>query len=258
MKFFTPRLFAFFRHSRLSVPPPMHAARLIDLTKFYHLGDNIVRALRGVSADFPVGDFVAIMGASGSGKSTLLNLLGALDRPTSGHYVLSGYDVGKLNDDELSEIRNRLIGFIFQSYNLIPQYTVLENIQVPLHYRCDRRTIGPAEVNRCLDLAGKVGLSDRLDHRPFQLSGGQQQRVAIARALINDPEIILADEPTGNLDSVTEKEIMDLLTGLNREGRTIIMVTHETSVAKRARHQIVMKDGLIASEGMFNHDTETK
>ena len=236
----------------------MYAARLIDLTKFYHLGDNVVRALRGVSADFPVGDFVAIMGQSGSGKSTLLNLLGALDRPTGGNYILSGYDVGKLNDDELSEIRNRLIGFIFQSYNLIPQYTVLENIQVPLHYRSDRRTIGPAEVNRCLDLAGKVGLSDRLDHRPFQLSGGQQQRVAIARALINDPEIILADEPTGNLDSVTEKEIMDLLTGLNREGRTIIMVTHETSVARRARHQIVMKDGLIASEGMFNHDGDSK
>ena len=236
----------------------MHAARLIDLTKFYHLGDNVVRALRGVSADFPVGDFVAIMGQSGSGKSTLLNLLGALDRPTGGNYILSGYDVGKLNDDELSEIRNRLIGFIFQSYNLIPQYTVLENIQVPLHYRSDRRTIGPAEVNRCLDLAGKVGLSDRLDHRPFQLSGGQQQRVAIARALINDPEIILADEPTGNLDSVTEKEIMDLLTGLNREGRTIIMVTHETSVARRARHQIVMKDGVIASEGMFTTDPDSK
>ncbi|MBC8113821.1 MAG: ABC transporter ATP-binding protein [Candidatus Saccharimonas sp.] len=236
----------------------MYAARLIDLTKFYHLGDNVVRALRGVSADFPVGDFVAIMGSSGSGKSTLLNLLGALDRPTSGHYVLSGYDVGKLSDDELSEIRNRLIGFIFQSYNLIPQYTVLENIQVPLHYRSSRKTIGPAEVNRCLDLAGKVGLSDRLDHRPFQLSGGQQQRVAIARALINDPEIILADEPTGNLDSVTEKEIMDLLTGLNREGRTIIMVTHETSVARRARHQIVMKDGLISSDGMFNHDGDNK
>lgn len=235
-----------------------YAARLIDLTKFYHLGEHTVRALRGVSADFPVGDFVAIMGQSGSGKSTLLNLLGALDRPTSGRYVLSGYDVGELNDDELSEIRNRLIGFIFQSYNLIPQYTVLENIQVPLHYRSGARTIGSAELNRCLDLAGKVGLGERLDHRPFQLSGGQQQRVAIARALINDPEIILADEPTGNLDSATEKEIMDLLTGLNREGRTIIMVTHETSVARRARHQIVMKDGVIASEGMFTTDGDSK
>ena len=172
--------------------------------------------------------------------------------------MLSGHDVGTLNDDHLSEIRNRLIGFIFQSYNLIPQYTVLENIQVPLHYRSDCRTIGPADMNRCLDLANKVGLGDRLDHRPFQLSGGQQQRVAIARALINDPEIILADEPTGNLDSVTEKEIMELLTGLNREGRTIIMVTHETSVARRARHQIVMQDGLIASDGMFNNDGESK
>ena len=236
----------------------MYAARLIELTKTYFLGDNVVHALRGITVDIPAGDFVAIMGSSGSGKSTLLNLLGALDRPTSGHYVLSGHDVGTLNDDHLSEIRNRLIGFIFQSYNLIPQYTVLENIQVPLHYRSDCRTIGPADMNRCLDLANKVGLGDRLDHRPFQLSGGQQQRVAIARALINDPEIILADEPTGNLDSVTEKEIMELLTGLNREGRTIIMVTHETSVARRARHQIVMQDGLIASDGMFNNDGESK
>lgn len=234
----------------------MYAAQLIDLTKFYYLGDNVVRALRGVSADFPMGDFVAIMGSSGSGKSTLLNLLGALDRPTTGQYILSGYDVAKLNDDDLSEIRNRLIGFIFQSYNLIPQYTVLENIQVPLHYRSDRRGISAADVNRCLDLAGRVGLAERLDHRPFQLSGGQQQRVAIARALINDPEIILADEPTGNLDSATEKEIMDLLTALNREGRTIIMVTHETSVARRARRQIVMKDGLIHREGLLTTEGE--
>ena len=153
----------------------MYAARLIDLTKFYYLGDNVVRALRGVSADFPQGDFVAIMGSSGSGKSTLLNLLGALDRPTSGQYILSGYDVGKLSDDDLSQIRNRLIGFIFQSYNLIPQYTVLENIQVPLHYRTDSRNIGPAEMNRCLDLASRVGLSDRLDHRPFQLENGRRR-----------------------------------------------------------------------------------
>jgi putative ABC transport system ATP-binding protein len=226
------------------------AAQLIDLTKTYYLGEHTVRALRGVSAEFPEGDFVAIMGSSGSGKSTLLNLLGALDRPTSGRYILSNY--------ELSEIRNRLIGFIFQSYNLIAQYTVLENIQVPFHYRSDRRVIGPAEMNRTIDLADKVGLSDRLDHRPFQLSGGQQQRVAIARALVNDPEIILADEPTGNLDSTTEKEIMELLTNLNREGRTIIMVTHENSVARRARRQIVMKDGLIASEGLFSEDGDVK
>lgn len=227
------------------------AGQLIDIHKNYHLGEHTVRALRGVSAEFPEGDYVAIMGSSGSGKSTLLNLLGALDRPSSGQYIIAGHDVSTLNDDRLSEIRNRLIGFIFQSYNLIPQYTVLENIQVPLHYRTDRRGIGPEDNNRCLDLAGKVGLGDRLDHRPYQLSGGQQQRVAIARALVNDPEIILADEPTGNLDSVTEKEIMQLLTGLNKEGRTIIMVTHETSVAQRARRQIIMKDGLIAGDGML-------
>ncbi len=227
------------------------AAQLIDIQKHYHLGEHVVRALRGVSAEFPAGDFVAIMGSSGSGKSTLLNVLGGLDRPTSGHYFIAGEDVSRMNDDQLSEIRNRRIGFIFQSYNLIAQYTVMENIQVPLHYRSDRRTIGPAEHNRCLDLAGKVGLTDRLDHRPYQLSGGQQQRVAIARAMVNDPEIILADEPTGNLDSVTEQEIMQLLTGLNREGRTIIMVTHETSVARRAHRQIIMKDGLIAGDGLL-------
>lgn len=227
------------------------AAQLIDLQKHYHLGEHTVRALRGVSVDFPEGDYVAIMGSSGSGKSTMLNILGALDRPTSGQYILAGDDVSTMTDDRLSDIRNRRIGFIFQSYNLIAQYTVLENIQVPLHYRSHQRTLSPADINRCIDLAERVGLAERLDHRPFQLSGGQQQRVAIARAMINDPEIILADEPTGNLDSVTEKEIMNFLTELNNEGRTIIMVTHETSVAARAKRQIVMKDGLVAREGML-------
>lgn len=227
------------------------AAQLIDLQKHYHLGEHIVKALRGVSADFPEGDYVAIMGSSGSGKSTLLNILGALDRPTMGNYILAGYDVGTMSDDELSEIRNRRIGFIFQSYNLITQYTVLENIQVPMHYRSGSKRLSAADENRCLDLAAKVGLGERLDHRPFQLSGGQQQRVAIARALVNDPEIILADEPTGNLDSATEKDIMNLLSALNEEGRTIIIVTHETSVARRAKRQIVMKDGLIERDGML-------
>lgn len=227
------------------------AAQLVDLQKHYQLGEHTVKALRGVSVDFPSGDFVAIMGSSGSGKSTMLNVLGALDRPTHGHYYLGGDDTSLMDDNRLSEIRNQRIGFIFQSYNLIAQYTVLENIQVPLHYRTHQRTLTSKDVNRCLDLAARVGLGERLDHRPFQLSGGQQQRVAIARAMVNDPEIILADEPTGNLDSVTEKEIMNFLTELNREGRTIIMVTHETSVASRAKRQIVMKDGLVASEGML-------
>ncbi|MCC9606336.1 ABC transporter ATP-binding protein [Blastopirellula sp. JC732] len=227
------------------------AAEFENLQKHYHLGDVVVKALRGVTAAFPEGDFVALMGSSGSGKSTLLNLLGALDRPTSGRYILGGYDVSTLNDRQLSQVRNQLIGFIFQSYNLIAQYTVLENIQVPLQYRPGRPPISKRDVNRCLDLAAQVGLTERLDHRPYQLSGGQQQRVAIARALLNDPAIILADEPTGNLDSKTGKEIMQILGHLNREGRTIIMVTHEADIAEQAKRQIYMRDGLIAGEGIF-------
>jgi len=227
------------------------AAEVVDVQKHYDLGAVIVKALRGVSVQFPKGDFVAIMGSSGSGKSTLLNLLGALDRPTYGSYIIGGRDVSTMDDDDLSAIRNELIGFIFQSYNLIPQYTVLENIEVPLHYRAGYPVIGTEDHKRIEDLAGLVGLGDRLDHRPFQLSGGQQQRVAIARALVNDPQIILADEPTGNLDSSTEKEIMDILLRLNSEGRTIIMVTHEDAVAKLAKRQIFMKDGVIAGEGIF-------
>ncbi|MCH7989047.1 MAG: ABC transporter ATP-binding protein [Planctomycetes bacterium] len=227
------------------------AGQVIDLHKYYDLGTVLVKALRGVSLDFPVGDFLAIMGSSGSGKSTLLNLLGALDRPTHGKYIIGGKDVSQLTDDELSSIRNELIGFIFQSYNLIAQYTVLENIELPLHYRSNHPGISSQDRNRCIDLATQIGLGDRLDHRPYQLSGGQQQRVAIARALVNDPQIILADEPTGNLDSVTSEEIMQTLEGLNREGRTIIMVTHEVDIAKRAKRQIYLRDGLIGGEGIF-------
>ncbi len=213
-------------------------------------GRILVKALRGVTLDFPEGDFVAIMGASGSGKSTMLNLLGGLDRPTGGHYILDGTDVSQMDDAELSHVRNQKLGFIFQSYNLIAQYTVLENIELPLHYRPGYPPIGPAERERCLSLAKKVGLGERLDHRPFQLSGGQQQRVAIARALVNDPEIILADEPTGNLDSATSNEIMEMLTALNREGKTIIMVTHEPDIANWARRQIVMRDGVVFKEAL--------
>lgn len=227
------------------------AAEVVDIQKDYVLGTVLVQALRGVTVQFPKGDFVAIMGSSGSGKSTLLNLLGALDRPTRGKYIIGGKDVSGMTDDELSAIRNELIGFIFQSYNLIPQYTVLENIEVPLHYRTGYPKIGPVEHNRIEHLAELVGLGNRMDHRPFQLSGGQQQRVAIARALVNDPQIILADEPTGNLDSATAKEIMEMLLRLNGEGRTIVMVTHENSVAKLAKRQIFMRDGVVAGEGMF-------
>jgi putative ABC transport system ATP-binding protein len=227
------------------------AGQVIDLHKYYDLGTVVVKALRGVSLDFPEGDFVAIMGSSGSGKSTLLNLLGALDRPTLGNYILGGRDVSTMTDDDLSQARNEMIGFIFQSYNLITQYTVLENIEVPLHYRRGYPALSARDRTRCVEVATEVGLADRLDHRPFQLSGGQQQRVAIARALINDPEIILADEPTGNLDSKTGEEIIQILDRLNHQGRTIIMVTHEPDVAKRAKRQIYMKDGLIAGSGIF-------
>jgi putative ABC transport system ATP-binding protein len=207
-----------------------------------------VHALRGVSVDFYPGEYVAIMGASGSGKSTMLNLLGCLDRPTSGQYILGDQDVAQLSDDELSEVRSRYIGFIFQSYNLIQQYTVMENIELPLTYQ------GTGEVSeeahaRASELAGMVGLASRLDHRPNQLSGGQQQRVAIARSLINDPYIILADEATGNLDTATSEEIMAMLERLNDAGKTIIMVTHEDDIAEHAKRIIRMRDGVIIEDG---------
>jgi putative ABC transport system ATP-binding protein len=220
-------------------------ARVIDLIKNYDLEGGTVRALRGVTLTFEEGDFVALMGPSGSGKSTLLNLLGCLDRPTSGQYYLGDQDVSQMEDDLLSEIRGKYLGFIFQSYNLIPQYTVVENIEVPLLYQGG---ITPETRERCLVLARMVGLAERLDHRPSQLSGGQQQRVAIARSLINDPQVILADEPTGNLDSKTSDEIMDLLTRLNRSGKTIIMVTHENDIAAHAKRVVRMRDGLVESD----------
>lgn len=224
--------------------PPI--ARVVDLVKNYYLESVTVRALRGVSISFDRGDFVALMGPSGSGKSTLLNLLGCLDRPTDGQYFLGQHDVSQLDDDQLSEVRSRYIGFIFQSYNLLAQYTVVENIEVPLLYQGCR--LNAATRQRCIQLAGLVGLGDRLDHRPMQLSGGQQQRVAIARALVNDPHVILADEPTGNLDSKTSDEIMQLLTKLNQAGKTIIMVTHENDIAAWARRVVRMRDGMVESD----------
>ncbi len=221
---------------------PKLAAQIRDLTKHYVLKSETVRALRGVSFDVPEGDYVAIMGPSGSGKSTLLNLLGCLDRPTSGSFMLGGDDVAQMSDDELSGIRASRIGFVFQSYNLIAQLSVVENIEVPLYYMGQ---LNRESRKKSINLASMVGLGQRLDHRPTQLSGGQQQRVAIARSLVNDPYFILADEATGNLDSVTTEEILALFQRLNDEGRTIIMVTHEDEVAEHAKRIIRLKDGRI-------------
>jgi putative ABC transport system ATP-binding protein len=227
-----------------AVQEPMRVAAVQDVTKVYRLGGQDVKALAGVSLEFKQGDFVAIMGSSGSGKSTLLNLLGCLDRPTTGHYLLGGRDVATLSDEDLSRVRGRYLGFVFQSYNLIQQLSVVENIMVPLSYQ---KPIRPDGRELSIKLATLVGLAGRLDHRPNQLSGGQQQRVAIARALVNNPHVILADEPTGNLDTATSYEIMDLLDVLNKTGRTIVMVTHEPDIAQRAKTVITLRDGLIQS-----------
>ncbi len=215
-----------------------------DVHKTYQMGEEQVHALAGVSLSFEAGSFWAIMGPSGSGKSTMLNVLGCLDRITRGRYVLEGTDVSTLDDDELSELRLRHLGFIFQSFNLIQQLTVQRNIELPLYY------LGwdaERSADRAIELAHKVGLETRLNHRPTELSGGQMQRVAIARALANDPRIFLADEPTGNLDSATGKQILDLLAELNEQGKTIIMVTHEPDIASLAHKRLHMLDGYIES-----------
>ena len=218
------------------------AIEIRGLCKSYSMESGTVHALRGVDAVFRTGEFWAIMGASGSGKSTMLNILGCLDRPTGGNYILDGRDVAGLEDDELSDIRLKYLGFIFQSFNLIPQLTVAENIAMPLYYQgmSEEESMEKARL-----FGSMVGLENRLGHRPGELSGGQQQRVAIARAISNDPVLILADEPTGNLDSATSVEIMNLLCEMNRRGKTIIMVTHEPDIAGYAGHRMHMKDGRI-------------
>ncbi len=224
-----------------------HVASVRNLSKIYRKpGTNIeVAALRAVDLDLVQGEYTAIIGASGSGKSTLMNILGCLDKPTTGHYILGGSDVSAMDDDVLSEIRSRCIGFVFQNFNLIQQLTVLENLEVPMFYM----GVPPAERRRrATELAERVGLEERLDHRPMQLSGGQQQRVCIARALINDPLILLADEPTGALDSKTGQAILSLFDDLVKTGRTIIIVTHDPSVAARCQRVIQLHDGGIVRD----------
>ena len=215
------------------------------LTKVYQLGEINVHALRGVSVSISKGEFVAIMGASGSGKSTFMNILGCLDKPTKGSDILEGIDVGKLSRDELAAIRNQKIGFVFQGFNLLSRTSAIENVELPMFYRSVSNKFRKAKAIEALDM---VGLGDRSHHYPNQLSGGQQQRVAIARALVNDPSIILADEPTGNLDSRTSVEVMGIFQELNSHGITVILVTHEPDIASFSKRQIVFRDGKIRSD----------
>jgi putative ABC transport system ATP-binding protein len=218
---------------------------LESIVKSYKVGTQIVRALRSVSVDIYKGEYVAIMGASGSGKSTLMNIIGCLDTPTSGKYVLNGKDVSSMTDDQLAEIRNSEIGFIFQVFNLLPRNTALENVMLPLVYSGTKKSVRKKRAEQTLV---DVGLDDRMEHRPNELSGGQRQRVAIARALVNNPSLLLADEPTGNLDSKISEEIMKLFAEIHRKGNTLLMVTHEEDIAMHAHRVIRLKDGEVESD----------
>lgn len=226
-----------------------------NITKHYQLGTQLVKALNGVSFDINKNEYVALMGPSGSGKSTMMNMLGCLDTPTSGKYYLAGQDVSELDDDELAEIRNKEIGFVFQTFNLLPRSNCLANVELPLIYAGIK---GSERKDRAFEMLKKVGLGDRVDHKPNELSGGQRQRVAIARALVNNPSILLADEPTGNLDSKTGIEIMHLFEELYVAGHTIIVVTHEEDIAEHSRRIIRLRDGKLESDQMVEHPVLAK
>ena len=230
-------------------PPGDTVIEIEGVTKLYKMGSETVHALRGIALTIRRNEYLAIMGPSGSGKSTLMNMLGCLDTPTSGRYHFSGKDVSRMTDDELADIRNREIGFVFQTFNLLPRSNALHNVELPLIYA--GMTLG-ARRERAAQVLTNVGLGDRMDHKPNELSGGQRQRVAIARALVNNPSIILADEPTGNLDSRTGEEIMQLLEDLYVAGNTIIVVTHEEDIARHARRIVRLRDGLIESDARQN------
>ncbi len=230
--------------------------RIENLVRVYQMGEVEVRALDGVTLSIAPGEFVAVMGPSGSGKSTLMNIVGCLDRPTSGRYFLDGVDVSGLDRDDRAEIRNGKIGFVFQSFNLLPRTSALDNVELPLIYSSNGHASKDREARarRCLAIVGLVG---REDHQPSQLSGGQQQRVAIARALINDPKLILADEPTGNLDTNTSREIMGVFQRLNDEGKTVVLITHESEIAAHARRVVVFRDGRIVEDRPVERRTAT-